>query len=108
MKTLVIVAVIAFAGLLWLGSGDSNRTASGCPGVDQNVIWLPADRQGDRAVLLNAADVLNNRMGACVIGGGWGQQTGMYFLSVQEPGKPPENRRYTLDALEKLAKLGER
>lgn len=108
MKTLFLISAVLLAWLIWSSDSHSERTASGCPQFEQAAIWLPESRQGDLATLLNAADVLNNRMGACVIGGGWGEQTGMYFLSVREPGKAPENRRYHLEDLQKLADLGAR
>ena len=105
MKTVVCIAVAALA---WVILAQPSDSPSGCPSVDQSSIWLPPDRAQDLAALLNAADVLNNRMGVCVIGGGWGVQTGAYFISVKEPGKTPNNRRYQLAELQSLADLGKR
>jgi len=104
----IVGALMAWWGLSALQSSHRAGLSSACPDIQRGVIWVPDDHADMLATLLNAADVLNYRMGVCVIEGGWGSTTSSYYITVQEPGKKPEIRRYSSVELRKLADLGKR
>jgi hypothetical protein len=104
----VVGALLAWWAFSALQSSHRAGLSSACPDIQRGVIWVPDDHADMLATLLNAADVLNYRMGVCVIEGGWGSTTRSYYITVQEPGKKPEIRRYSSVELRKLADLGKR
>ena len=100
------IAAIALAALL-LAPVASNAQ-SRCPQIKQGSIWLPDSHAADLATLLNAADLLNNRLGVCVIEGGWSAGLRSFYLTVQEPMAKPAIRLYSGADLRRLASLGQR
>lgn len=66
-----------------------------CPMMAQQAVSLPDDKSLYLAGLLNEADRLNNS-GTCVIEGGYGQDSGRFYLAVRDHnGSKPYFKRYT-------------
>ena len=98
----IIVYIFAFIGALVVGGlimgGDKSQRAglSGlCPQMVQQSVVVPDEKAFFLSILLNEADRLNNS-GLCVIEGGLGSDSGLYYLAVRKHnGGHPFFRRYS-------------
>ncbi len=92
------IGALVVAGLIFGGGGSANQRAglAGlCPQIGQMAILTPDEKMFFRAILLNEADRLNNS-GTCVIEGGLGRDSGLYYLAVRNhSGGSPYFKRYT-------------
>jgi hypothetical protein len=104
---LAAVGALVVGGLM-LGGKDQRAGLAGlCPQIPQGSITLPDSHAADLALLLNAADALNNS-GTCVRDGGWSASSGAFYFTIQEPGARHQVRHYSGAELRSLASLGQR
>lgn len=99
IATVVIsgLCVLLLASVLTRGNVTTERAGlSGlCPQMQQQAVTLPEDKALYLAGLLNEADRLNNS-GTCVIEGGYGKDSGRFYLAVRDHnGGKPYFKRYT-------------
>ena len=90
----IVGALLAWWGFSALSSSHREDARAACGPLPREAIFVPADRASDLAPLLSAAEKLHGQ-GLCVLEGGWGIQTGKFYLAVQQPGQKATFRRFT-------------
>jgi hypothetical protein len=99
MKTFVVVCLVLIA-LALFGARDSGSNRAGlaglCPQISQHAFMaVPPEKAFFLTIVLAEADRLNNS-GTCVIEGGLGPDSGLYYLAVKNhSGGQPYFRRYS-------------
>ncbi len=78
MKGLLFCFVVIFS---------VSAAQSKCPDFEEHLIWVPKDKIEAKEDLMKKAKSLNDS-GQCIVEGGFGRQSGKFYITVSSTGKP--------------------